>query len=227
MKNVAGYDVSRLLAGSLGTLGLVVEVSLKVMPLASAEQTLCFELPGENSQSLSLVRLNQWGGQPLPISASAWVDGVLHIRLSGAVAAVNAAAQKLGGERVEPEAATAFWSSLREQSHAFFTASQASALWRLAVPATTPPLALAGAQLIEWGGAQRWLHAAGADHQATRQAAAQAGGHATLFRADSATKVSVGVFQPLAAPLARIHRQLKAAFDAPGIFNPGRMYPEF
>ena len=228
MKNVAGYDVSRLLAGSLGTLGLVVEVSLKVMPVASAEQTLCFELPGGNSQSLALARLNQWGGRPLPISASAWIGEVLHLRLSGAAAAVSAAAQKLGGERVAPEAATAFWHSLREQSHAFFRASQASALWRLAVPATTPALALSGAQLVEWGGAQRWLHAAStADHQTIRQAAAQAGGHATLFRADPATKAAVGVFQPLTAPLARIHQELKAAFDAPGVFNPGRMYPEF
>jgi glycolate oxidase FAD binding subunit len=232
MKNVAGYDVSRLLAGSLGTLGLVVEVSLKVMPLAAAEQTLCFELPGApsgSSQSDALTRLNQWGGQPLPISASAWVGDVLHIRLSGAAAAVSAAVQQLGGDRLAPEAATALWRSLREQSHAFFTAaaSQASALWRLSLPATTPPLALPGAQLIEWGGAQRWLHANAAEHQSIRLAAAQAGGHATLFRADPASKAAVGVFQPLAAPLARIHRELKAAFDAPGVFNPGRMYPEF
>ena len=175
MKNVAGYDVSRLLAGSLGTLGLVVEVSFKVLPIAVAEQTLRFDLPGENSQSLALSRLNKWGGQPLPISASAWVDDVLHVRLEGAAAAVSAAANKLGGQQV----------------------------------------------------AQRWLHtASAAGHQAIRQAAAQAGGHATLFRADPATKATIGVFQPLAAPLARIHRELKTAFDAAGIFNPGRMYAE-
>jgi len=228
MKNVAGYDVSRLLAGSLGTLGLVVEVSLKVMPIASAGETLYFEMPGENSQRQALIRLNQWDGQPLPICASAWVGDILHLRLSGAAAGVGAALQKLGGKRLAPEAASVFWRSLREQSHAFFAAGEASALWRLAVPATTPPLALPGAQLIEWGGAQRWLHAASAaDHQAIRQAAAQAGGHATLFRADRATKAAVGVFQPLAAPLAGIHRRLKAAFDASGVFNPGRMYSDF
>ena len=227
MKNVAGYDVSRLLAGSLGTLGLVVEVSFKVLPVALAEQTLRFDLPGENSQSLALARLNEWGGQPLPISASAWVDDTLHVRLAGASAAVCAAAQKLGGQRVAADQASAFWISLREHSHGF-VAVRAAALWRLSVPATTPALPLPGAQFVEWGGAQRWLHASSpAEHQAIRQAAAQAGGHATLFRADPETKAAVGVFQPLAAPLARIHRELKAAFDPHGVFNPGRMYAEF
>jgi glycolate oxidase FAD binding subunit len=226
MKNVAGYDVSRLLAGSLGTLGLVVEVSFKVLPVAFAEQTLRFELPGENSQTLALEKFNRWGGQPLPISASAWVHDVLHVRLEGAAAAISAAAQKLGGERVAADRASAFWDSLREQSHPFFASS--SALWRLSMPATAPALALPGAQLVEWGGAQRWTHAASAaEHQAIRQAALRAGGHATLFRADPATKAAVGVFQPLAAPLALIHRKLKAAFDTAGVFNPGRLYAEF
>ncbi len=222
MKNVAGYDVSRLLAGSLGTLGLILEVSLKVMPCAPAEQTLSFEL----AQSKALELLNRWGGQPLPISASAWVENSLHVRLSGAPAAVSAATKKLGGQRAAPEAAEPFWLSLREQSQAFFSGD--AALWRVAVPATSAVLALPGAQLVEWGGAQRWLRAESvAEGQAIRQAAEQAGGHATLFRADPTLKAAVGVFQPLAGPLARIHRQLKSAFDAPGVFNPGRMYPEF
>ena len=170
--------------------------------------------------------LNQWGGQPLPLSASVWVGDRLHVRLSGAGAAVHAAAKKLGGQHVPPGTATAFWLSLREQGHAFF--ADKSALWRVSVPATSAVLALPGEQLVEWGGAQRWLRAERVeDGRKIRQAAALAGGHATLFRADPALKAAIGVFQPLDEPLASIHRRLKSAFDARGVFNPGRMYPEF
>jgi len=221
MKNVAGYDVSRLLAGSLGTLGLIVEVSLKVMPVALAEQTLRFDLDQEKSLNL----LNQWGGQPLPISASAWAANSLHVRLSGAAAAVSAATAKLGGQRVTPEESTAFWLGLREQSHPFFAGD--APLWRLAVPATSAVLALPGEQLVEWGGAQRWLRGLGTPaDQSIRIAAEQSGGHATLFRADAAQKAALGVFQPLAAPLGRIHHNLKLAFDPLGVFNLGRLYPD-
>ncbi len=223
MKNVAGYDVPRLLAGSLGTLGLILEVSLKVLPFAVAEQTLRFE----RTQAQALVLLNQWGGQPLPISASAWCDGVLHLRLSGAAAAVGAAIPKLGGQPLAPDEAQAFWGSLREQTHAFFAGD--APLWRIAVPSASGVLSLAGKQLVEWGGAQRWLRVERDDEPAAavRQAAERAGGHATLFRADDATKAALGVFQPLSVPLARIHRNLKLAFDPHGVFNPGRLYPEF
>jgi glycolate oxidase FAD binding subunit len=219
MKNVAGYDVPRLMAGSLGTLGLILEVSLKVLPFAVAEQTLRFALP----QGKALTLLNQWSGQPLPISGSAWIDQQLYLRLSGAAAAVGAASEKLGGEPIGEGEAAAFWHSLREQTHAFFAGD--AQLWRLAVPSASAALDLPGAQLIEWGGAQRWLR--GGDAAAIRAVAGQAGGHATLFRADAAQKSAVGVFTPLSAPLARIHRQLKRAFDPQGVFNPGRMYPDF
>ena len=222
MKNVAGYDVPRLLAGSLGTLGLILEVSLKVMPLALTEKTLRFEL----AQDKALAVLNQWGGLPLPVSASAWVENVLSVRLSGSPTAVNAAASKLGGDPVVTDEASAFWLSLREQSHTFFTSS--TALWRVAVPSTSAVLDLPGTQLVEWGGVQRWLHAEIIeDSQRIRRVATQAGGHATLFRADATEKAAIGVFHPLTEPLARIHLRLKSAFDAPGIFNPGRMYSEF
>ncbi|MDA0190187.1 MAG: glycolate oxidase subunit GlcE, partial [Proteobacteria bacterium] len=153
MKNVAGYDVPRLLAGSLGTLGLIVEVSLKVLPFAVATRTLRFDMP----QAQALATLNAWGGQPLPVSASAWSDGVLHVRLEGAAAAVDAATRKLGGEALAGPAAAAFWQSLREQTHPFFGGDAATALWRLSLPSVAPPLDLPGAPLIEWGGAQRWL----------------------------------------------------------------------
>lgn len=216
MKNVAGYDVSRLLAGSMGTLGLILEVSLKVLPQPFAESTLRFAI----SQGDAIRRLNEWGALPLPISASAWQDGVLTLRLSGAQAAVDAARTRMGGDEL-PDA-DAFWNSLRNQTHEFFSAREGSALWRLSVPSVTPPIVLPGAQLIEWGGAQRWLDT-DADAATIRAAAEQAGGHASLFRGGDK---QAGVFHPLAPAIAKIHRNLKHAFDPLNIFNPGRMYAD-
>lgn len=219
MKNVAGYDVSRMLAGSLGTLGLLLDVSVKVLPRPFAETTLRFAL-GEID---AIRQLNAWGGQPLPLSGSAWHDGVLALRLSGAEAAVAAAVRTLGGEAM-PDAA-AFWANLREQRHAFFLDAGEGALWRLSVPPTTGALVLGGAQLIEWGGAQRWLRAGSdaASAQAIRRTAQACGGHATLFRGGDKT---VGVFHPLAPAVARIHARLQDAFDPARIYNPGRLVPE-
>ncbi len=219
MKNVAGYDVSRLLAGSLGTLGLILEVSLKVLPKPYAETTLRLAMTERDA----IRRLNEWGGKPLPISASAWYDGTLALRLSGAQAAIVAARKLIGGD--EMQAAEDFWLAMREQSNDFFT--QSNVLWRLSVPSVTTPIALDGPQLIEWGGAQRWLRATDASAQtsdAVRAAAIAAGGHATLFRGGDR---SAGVFQPLAPAVERIHRNLKNTFDQHGIFNPGRMYVQF
>ena len=215
MKNVAGYDVSRLLAGSLGTLGLMLEHSVKVLPLAVRETTLRFSM----NEIDALRRLNEWAGQPLPISASCWHDGVLTLRLSGAGAAVDAAIVSLGGDLV-PDG-RAFWHDLREQRHAFFAGD--GSLWRLSVPSTASAIILRGAQLIEWGGAQRWLKvdADAAMAHNIRSVVSAAGGHATLFRGGDK---ALGVFQPLAPAVARIHERLKAAFDPSHIFNPGRMY---
>jgi glycolate oxidase FAD binding subunit len=215
MKNVAGYDVSRLMAGSLGTLGLLLEVSVKVLPRAFCETTLRFE----TGEIEAIRKLNEWGGQPLPISASCWLDGVLTLRLSGAQAAVEAAIKSLGGEVLHD--AGAFWALLREQQHPFFEGE--GALWRLSVPSTTSAIVLKGRQMIEWGGAQRWLRAE-SDHataESIRRTVAATGGHATLFRGGDK---SVGVFQPLAPGVAKIHERLKAAFDPSHVFNPGRMY---
>ena len=210
MKNVAGYDVSRLLTGSLGMLGLITEVSVKVLPQPAAQYTLTLPM----DQTEAIAKLNHWAGQPLPITASAWIDGVLHLRLAGARAAVDAACKKLGGPLMED--ATAFWTGLREHAHQFFNAP---VLWRLSLPPTTPPVELGGVQLIEWGGAQRWLRSeAGAVE--IRAAAERAGGHATLFRGGDK---SAGVFHPLAPAVLQVHRNLKAAFDPRGIFNPGRL----
>jgi glycolate oxidase FAD binding subunit len=222
MKNVAGYDVARLLAGAMGILGVILEVSLKVVPNAPSSATLRFQM----DQAEALARLNGWGGQALPLNASAWWDGTLVIRLRGAQAAVNAAKAILGGESVDPELAASFWNGLRNHADPFFQRAQADldtggALWRLSVPQTAPVLNLDGAQLIEWGGAQRWLHSRMPASQ-IRDVAARAGGHATLFRA---RHKDGGAFAPLRAPLDRIHRDLKKAFDPSGVFNPGRLYP--
>ena len=215
IKNVAGYDVSRVLAGSLGVLGVIIDVSLKVLPLPAKETTLLFEM-GETE---AIGRLNKWSGQPLPVSASCWRDERLWVRLSGSGAAVDSAVRSLGGETLEPSAAAAFWNGLREQDDGWFEA--VPSLWRLSLPSTAEPLSLAGEQCIEWGGALRWLRT---DLPATivRARAQALGGHATLFRGGERQ----GVFTPLTAPIAAIHRRLKDEFDPARIFNPGRMYED-
>jgi glycolate oxidase FAD binding subunit len=157
------------------------------------------------------------------VSASCWHDGVLAVRLSGANAAVDAAIRSLGGA-VMPDCAR-FWAGLREQQHAFFAGKDHpnAAVWRLSVPSTVGAIVPGSPQLIEWGGAQRWLRAPGdaATAERIRATVRAVGGHATLFRGGDK---SVGVFQPLAPAIARIHERLKAGFDPAGIFNPGRMY---
>ena len=209
MKNVAGYDVARLAAGSLGTLGLIAEVSLKVLPSPACEVSLELEV----SEAAALERMNLWAGQPLPISATAWHASRLCVRLSGAEPAVRGAAAKIGGTRFE---AGRFWEDVREHRHAFFGGPQP--LWRVAVPSVCPPLGAPGDTLIEWGGALRWLRGAEA-----RALAAKADGHATLFRSQGKRE---GVFTALDPVVMALHRRLKAAFDPAGVLNPGRMYPE-
>jgi glycolate oxidase FAD binding subunit len=233
MKNVAGYDVSRVLAGSMGTLGLITEVSLKVLPVAPAEATLRFEM----TQADALSALHRWGGQPLPLNASCWVEdeghALLFVRLRGAVAAVDAACARMGGWRMDPVQAASDWVACREQVLPFFqTHDPDASLWRLSLPQTAPVLALEGVSassppLVEWHGAQRWLWA-GAAHALHIRAAAQAvGGHATLFRPAQDRDRDHGVFTPLSPPLAGIHRRLKTEFDPAGVFNPGRLCADF
>lgn len=214
MKNVAGYDVSRLITGSLGTLGVILEVSLKVLPLPPAELTLVQEHP----QADALRLMNEWAGKPLPITASCHVDGRLYLRLAGAQAAVKAAAAALGGETLSN--ADTFWRELRDQRHAFFSGD--APLWRLSLRSTTAALELPGTQLIEWGGALRWLRT-DADAMSVRKAARGGEGHATLFRGG---KPGTAVFHPLPAALMKLHKRVKQAMDPAGILNPGRMYPE-
>jgi glycolate oxidase FAD binding subunit len=212
MKNVAGYDVSRLMAGSLGTLGVLLEISLKALPLAPAEVTV----RREQTAAQAIELMNAWAGKPLPITATCHVDDALYIRLSGAEPAVHAARQKLGGDLVDD--GQRFWREVRDHQLDFFRSS--APLWRVSLKSTAAPLDFPGPQLIEWSGALRWV-AHDAEPEAVRAAAARAGGHATLFRRGSRTAEP---FHPLSPALARVHQRLKRTFDPHGILNPGRMY---
>ncbi len=214
MKNVAGYDVSRLMCGAMGTLGVLLEVSLKVLPRPEAEATLCLQI----SDSEALGQLHTWARRCLPISASCHDGSELSLRLSGTQGAVDAARKRLGGEAVSDS--ELFWQRLREQRHAFFHTQKP--LWRLSLASDTPPLPLDGKWLYEWGGALRWLISE-APPRMVRAAVEKVGGHATLFRGGDRDGA---VFQPLPAGLLKLHRNLKQAFDPHGIFNRGRLYPD-
>jgi glycolate oxidase FAD binding subunit len=224
MKNVAGFDVPRLMAGALGTLGILTEVSLKCLPMPKAETTRVFQCPADEAIRMT----NEWGGKPLPITATAYHAGRLAIRLSGAPSAVEAAVAKVGGTALPGnDSGGAFWRSVKEQTQPFFLAAAEpdAALWRLSVNSTAPYTDLGGEQLIEWGGALRWLLAnERTEVPRVREWARGHGGHATLYRA---ADKKIGAFQPLPDALAGLHRRLKGAFDPAGILNPRRMYPDF
>ncbi len=211
MKNVAGYDVSRLMTGSLGCLGVLTEVSLKVMPKPRSSLTLRLEMDVETA----LLRFAQWGQLPLPITAACHDGEVLMLRLEGGVGSVKAARASLGGE----EAAPAFWRALRDHTLDFF--ADPAPLWRVSVANDSRPVLPPGRQLIDWGGAQRWLKTE-ANVAAVRSAAVAAGGHASCFTPGA----SVSPLHPLTEVVMRYHLQLKAQLDPQHIFNPGRMYAE-
>ena len=219
IKNVAGYDISRLITGSMGTLGLILEVSIKVLPIPPFELTLRMQM----KEAEAIERMNQWAGKPLPISATCFYENNLTLRLSGAESAVRAARAKLGGELISDGAV--FWNSIREQTHPFFQSG--NSLWRLSLKPNAPPLKLLGQQLIEWGGALRWLACSG-EHMDTeenivRSESILADGNATLFRSN---KRSDSVFHPPGPQMIKIYQRIKEKFDPVGIFNPGRMFRE-
>jgi glycolate oxidase FAD binding subunit len=212
------------MTGALGTLGVITEVSLRCMPMPKAETTRVFQCSADEAIRMT----NEWGGKPLPVTATAYHAGRLAVRLSGAAPAVEAAVAKMGGIALPGnDRGGAFWRSVREQTQPFFIAAAApgATLWRLSVKSTAPYTDLHGDQLIEWGGALRWLHAnERTDAARVREWARGHGGHATLYRAADKEQ---GVFQPLGDALHGLHRRLKAAFDPAGVLNPGRLYPDF
>jgi glycolate oxidase FAD binding subunit len=216
MKNVAGFDVSRLMAGALGTLGIILEASLRCLPRPRVEATQVLEL----SPDAAVRRMNEWRAKPLPISGTWYLDGRLYVRLSGAESAVTTAARAIGGSPLAD--AALLWSSVRDQTHVFFAADDAP-LWRLSVRSTAPDIGLGGRQAIEWSGALRWLKIREAVPDELRAWARKHDGHATLFRGDR----SAVAFQPLDAATLAIHRGLKANFDPAGILNRHRMDPHF
>lgn len=231
MKNVAGYDVSRLLTGSMGTLAIMTELSIKVLPKPVKEITLKLEL----DQAQALQKLNHWGGQPIPISASAWFDEQLYLRLSGAPSALSTAQEIIQGSLLEAEPAQQLWQQIREQTHTWFkqsadkgstdgadaSAASQGGLWRLSVPSTAAPILPDLPQLIEWGGALRWCYSDLPAAEIRSQVEA-VGGTATLFRS---ARNELGVFHALDPVVLGIQQRLKQKFDPAGIFNPGRIYP--
>ena len=213
MKNVAGYDLSRMLTGSLGTLAVLLDIHLKVLPRPEINTTVRQSC----NETEALQRMNQWAGKPVPLSGGCFINGQLTVRLSGTKPGVQAAASTLGGDILD--SAEVFWQDLREQRLEFFSGD--TPLWRLSVPPACEPLQLEGQSLIDWGGAQRWLKTdlpAGT----IRASAEKAGGHATLFRGGDREG---DVFQPLPPALLALHQRLKQSLDPAGILNPGRMYP--
>jgi glycolate oxidase FAD binding subunit len=211
MKNVAGYDVARLMAGAFGMLGILLDVSLKLLPLPRDERTLALEL----DEAAALARLAEFARGAMPLTAGAWVAGRLYLRFEGTEATLDEVHRRVGGE--EPDAAQALWSSMREQTHGFFAGN--TPLWRCTLPPLTPALPTTDT-LIEWNGQQRWYRSAAND---VAGMVAAAGGYTTLFRHVPGGREP---FAPLPPPLLRLHQGLKRVFDPAGVLNPGRMYAE-
>ncbi|MBN3763451.1 glycolate oxidase subunit GlcE [Burkholderia sp. Ac-20365] len=209
MKNVAGYDMSRLLAGSFGTLGVVTEVSLKVLPKPRERRSFALKLGSDDA----MRELSSWRKAALPVSGACYVDGKLHVRLEGGRGSVTSAVDRIGGEEID----CAFWDALRDHRLPFFADTRP--LWRLSLPNATPLMPLPGDALLDWAGAQRWLKSE-APAAEIRQLAHAAGGHATCFAPSHEREP----FQPLAAPLLRYQQQLKRRLDPNGVLNPGRLY---
>lgn len=215
MKNVAGYDLSRLQTGALGTLGVLLEVSLKVLPRPPADHTMVLDCEPEEMYA----RVEHWYRNGLPISATALTDGRLHVRLSGQPSAVENASRIIGGERMDD--APGFWQALRDHQLPFFDGEDPP-LWRVALPPGTPPPDLSGPNLMEWSGLLCWVRTT-LSPGSIRERVTPLGGHAALFRGGDR---NTEVFQPLSAGTMALHKRLKAAVDPRGILNPGRMYAE-
>lgn len=220
IKNVAGYDASRLMVGALGTLAVLLEVSVKVIPKSEVEMTLVRKIHANEAQAF----MAGLATKPIPLSAAAFIDGFVYLRFSGHDAAVNAAADKIGYDHKDEN--NSIWQQIREQTHPFFDTDLP--LWRVSIAANSPILAIAGDWLIDWGGAQRWLKTQACPLQ-IRAAVAQMGGHATLFKRNTFKPNGAeieDVFHPLSPALAAVHKELKAAFDPGMILNRNKFYKD-
>jgi glycolate oxidase FAD binding subunit len=211
MKNVAGYDISRLMAGSFGELGVILEVSLKVLPAPAKTRTLTLQMPRKDA----LRKMRELSRQPLPLSGACHLDGKLYLRLSGSHASVNAWRQRIGGEKVAEN--TTFWQRLRDHKLDFFRREQT--LWRLSLAGNAPQLDCEEHSLLDWAGAQRWIFTPADEHSVREQVAAH-GGHAQAFRNAN----GIDAFQPMNPLMLQLHQRLKARFDPHNILNPGRLF---
>ena len=213
MKNVAGYDVSRLMCGALGTLGVLMSVSLRLLPKPACEQTIVLTL----DSNAAINKMNQWANTPMPISATFYDGHDLYIRLSSSLSAIEACKKVIGGESIDEN--DIFWTNIKEQTHDFFISDKP--LWRISVPPNTETLNISGENAIEWNGALRW-HKSDADENTIRTEVERVGGHATLFKGNSTDKI----FHPLSKPSMKLHKKLKQVLDPVGILNPGKMFAE-
>ncbi len=214
IKNVAGYDVSRLMTGAFGTLGVLLDVSLKVLPLPEHESTVRKTCSAKEALHL----MNSLATQPTPLSAACHDGENLYLRFSGSRQSVEAACKKIPAEVAED--GQRLWQQIREHRHSFFSLQKP--LWRLSLAASSPPLTLAGETFLDWGGAQRWLYS---DESATRirDAVSALGGHATLYRNPGEESE---IFHPLTSLEKQFHLNLKQVFDPFGLLNYGRMYED-
>jgi glycolate oxidase FAD binding subunit len=219
MKNVAGYDMSRLAVASFGCLAVITEVSLKVLPKPRASRCVALEMAADEA----LAELSGWRRGALPVTGACYGNGRLHVRFEGGEGSVRSAFDRIGGEPLDAQ----FWIDLRERRLPFF--NDPRPLWRLSLSNATPLMALPGDVLLDWGGAQRWLKS-DAPAAAIRGIAAAAGGHASRYGPPMSLKqghAETGPFMPLAATLARLHREVKSQLDPHDIFNRGRMYGDW
>ncbi len=214
MKNVAGYDFSRLMCGACGTLGIILEATIRLRPKLEKECTICLDL----NATQAIDKISTWTNAGFPITASFHCDEQLFLRLSGHRDSVAVARRKIGGNEISD--GPRFWSEIREHRHPFF--KQAKTLWRLSLAPHSPTLGLSGRGAFEWGGALRWL-ATDIPAQQVRMVVEKHGGHACLFR--STKQSAVPVFHPIAPGLLNLHKRIKHAFDPLSILNPGKLYP--
>ncbi len=239
LKNVTGLDLCKLLSGAHGTLGVLTEVTLKVLPAGETSATIRVRVP----DAASGVRALSAGlGSPFGVSGAALIPDAAGgyaacLRLEDFVPSVAYRSARLAEDlaahgdvtRLDADATRALWREIRDAAP--LAARPEEAIWRVSVRPSAGPSMLAAAEalggrgFLDWGGGLAWLAAPATEaaHAAIAAAAAASGGTCTLFRAAEALRLSVAVLPEEPAPLAAIGRRVKAALDPAGILNPGRM----